>query len=313
MQQHREVVIIGSGPAGYTAGIYAGRNGNKPLIITGIEFGGQITKTFDLENYPGFTEKIDGIFLTEQMRKQAEIFGAEILADTVIEVDFENRPFTIKCENDNIITADAVIIATGASHRKLGLENEEKLVGHGLSYCATCDGFFFKDKEIFVVGGGNTAVYEALHLSTICKKVTMIHRRDQLTAEQINQQHLFNTPNISIIWNSVVKEAVESEDKTKLSAIILENTETKETTEYKTDGLFIAVGNQPVTEIFKGKIALDEAGYIITKPDLCETETKGIFAAGDVKNPLFKQVVIAASSGAQSAMEATIYLISQKK
>lgn len=311
MKQHREVVIIGSGPAGYSAGIYAGRNGNHPLIITGMEFGGQITRTFDLENYPGFTEKIDGLYLTEQMRKQAEIFGAEILADTVIEVDFKNRPFTLKCENDNIITADAVIIATGATHRKLGLENEEKLIGHGISYCATCDGFFFKDKEVFVVGGGNTAIYEALHLSNICKKVTVIHRRDHFTAENINQKHFFNTPNLSTIWNSIIVELKEKDGK--LSSIILENTETKERTEYETEGLFIAIGNIPQTSIFKEQIPLDDAGYIITKPNLCETEIAGIFAAGDCMNPRFKQVVIAAASGAQSAMEATKYLISMEK
>lgn len=311
MKQHREVVIIGSGPAGYSAGIYSARNGNHPLIITGVEFGGQITKTFDLENYPGFTEKIDGIYITEQMRKQAEIFGAEILADTVVEVDFQNRPFTIKCENDNIITADAVIIATGATHRKLGLSNEAKLTGHGISYCATCDGFFFKGKEVFVVGGGNTAIYEALHLSTVCKKVNVIHRRDHFTAEHINQTHLFNTPNISTIWNSVVVEAEEKDGK--LSSITVENVDTKERTTYETEGLFIAIGNIPQTELFKDKLPLDNAGYIITKPDLCATEIDGVFAAGDVKNPRFKQVVIAAASGAQAAMEATTYLISLEK
>ena len=310
-QQHREVVIIGSGPAGYSAGIYAGRNGNHPLIITGIEFGGQITRTFDLENYPGFTEKIDGIYITEQMRKQAEIFGAEILADTVIEVDFKNRPFTIKCENDNLITADAVIIATGSTHRHLGLENEKELTSHGISYCATCDGFFFKDKEVFVVGGGNTAIYEALHLSTICKKVTVIHRRDHFTAEHINQTHLFNMPNISTIMNSVVVEAKQTDGK--LSHIVVENVDTKEQSCYETPALFIAVGNVPQTDIFKGQLPLDNAGYIITKPNLCETEIPGIFAAGDVKNPRFKQVVIAAGSGAQAAMEATTYLISAEK
>jgi len=313
MQQHREVVIIGSGPAGYSAGIYAGRAGSKPLIITGVDFGGQITKSFDLENYPGFTEKIDGIYLTEQMRKQAEIFGAEILADTVIDVDFSTRPFIIKCENDNIIEADAVIIATGASYRKLGLSNEEKLTGHGVSYCATCDGFFFRDKEVFVIGGGNTAVYEALHLSTVCKKVTMVHRRDVFTAEQINQKHLFETPNISVIWNSVVDEITEGEGGLSVKGIKLKNVKTGEVTEYPTDGIFIAVGNVPNTSIFKGKVELTDAGYIKTKSDLCATSIDGVFAAGDVKNPRFKQVVIAAGSGAQAAMEANEYLLSIKE
>lgn len=313
MEQHREVVIIGSGPAGYTAGIYSGRAGNKPLIITGMEFGGQITKSFDLENYPGFTEKIDGLYLTEQMRKQAEIFGAEVLADTVVEVDFSKRPFTIKCENDNVITADAVIIATGASYRKIGLANEAKLTGHGVSYCATCDGFFFRDKEVFVVGGGNTAVYEALHLSTLCKKVTIIHRRDHFTAEQINQKHLFETPNISIMWNSTLAEIVEDAEGKKVAGVKIKNTQSGEITSYDTDGIFIAIGNQPNTDVFKGQIELDDSGYIKTKPNLCATNIDGVFAAGDVKNPNFKQVVIAAASGAQASMEADKYILSTKE
>ena len=310
MNRYHEVVIIGSGPAGYSAGIYAARNGNKPLIITGMEFGGQITKSFDLENYPGFTEKIDGLYLTEQMRKQAEIFGAEILADTVVEVDFKNKPFTLKTENGDVVTADAVIIATGASCRELGLSNEKKLTGHGVSYCATCDGFFFRDKEVFVVGGGNTAVYEALHLSTVCSKVTVIHRRDHFIAENINQKHFFDMPNCSVIWKSTLDEIVEKDGK--VCAIKVKNVDTGDVTEYPTEGVFIAIGNKPNTEIFKAQIALDEAGYVKTKPNLCATDVDGIFAAGDVKNPHFKQVVIAAASGAQAAMEATEYLISVK-
>ncbi len=310
MDRHHEVVIIGSGPAGYSAGIYAARNGNKPLIITGMEFGGQITKSFDLENYPGFTEKIDGLYLTEQMRKQAEIFGAEILADTVVEADLKNRPFTLKTENGEVITADAVIIATGASCRTLGLPNEKKLTGHGVSYCATCDGFFFRDKEVFVVGGGNTAVYEALHLSTVCSKVTVIHRRDHFTAENINQKHFFDTPNCSVIWKSTLDEIVEKDGK--VSAIKVKNVDTGEITEYSTEGVFIAIGNKPNTDIFAGQIELDDAEYIKTKPDFCATNVDGVFAAGDVKNPHFKQVVIAAASGAQAAMEATEYLLSLK-
>ena len=313
MQQHREVVIIGSGPAGYTAGIYAGRSGSKPLIITGVEFGGQITKSFDLENYPGFTEKIDGLYLTEQMRKQAEIFGAEILADTVVEVDFSTRPFVLKCENDNVITADSVIIATGASYRKLGLPNEARLTGHGVSYCATCDGFFFRDKEVFVIGGGNTAVYEALYLSTVCKKVTVVHRRDAFTAEKINQKHLFETPNISVIWDSVVSEILEGEGGNSVSGLKLKNTKTGAETEYPADGIFIAVGNVPNTTLFAGKLDLNPSGYIKTKADLCATSVDGVFAAGDVKSPKFKQVVIAAGSGAQAAMEANTYLLSTKE
>ena len=211
------------------------------------------------------------------------------------------------------ITADSIIIATGASYKHLGLPNENKLTGHGVSYCATCDGFFFRDKEVFVVGGGNTAVYEALHLSTVCKKVTIIHRRDHFTAEHINQKHLFETPNISVIWNSVLEEIIEDKDGKKVKGIKVKNIDNNETTEYETEGVFIAIGNKPNTEIFKSDIELDDSGYIKTKPDLCATNIDGVFAAGDVKNPKFKQVVIAAASGAQSAMEATQYLISIEK
>ena len=307
MERKVRVAIIGSGPAGYTAGIYSARSGNKPLIITGVEFGGQITKTFDLENYPGFTEKIDGIYLTEQMRQQAEIFGAEILADTVTSVDFKQKPFKLILESGITVYSDAVIIATGSSCRKIGLDNEEKLTGHGVSYCATCDGFFFRDKEVFLIGGGNTAVYEALHLSSVCKKVTVVHRRDSFKAEQINQKHLFNTPNISVIWDSILDEIIETDGK--VSGLKLRNLKTDEVTKYDTDGIFIAIGNKPNTDIFKDQIDLTDSGYIKTKPDLCETSINGIFAAGDVKNPNFKQVVIAAGSGAQSAMEADNYLL----
>ncbi len=307
MERKVRVAIIGSGPAGYTAGIYSARSGNKPLIITGVEFGGQITKTFDLENYPGFTEKIDGVYLTEQMRQQAEIFGAEILADTVTSVDFKQKPFKLILESGLTIYSDTVIIATGSSCRKIGLDNEEKLTGHGVSYCATCDGFFFRDKEVFLIGGGNTAVYEALHLSSVCKKVTVVHRRDSFKAEQINQKHLFNTPNISVIWDSKLDEIIETDGK--VSGLKLRNLKTDEVTKYDTDSIFIAIGNKPNTDIFKDQIDLTDSGYIKTKPDLCETSINGIFAAGDVKNPNFKQVVIAAGSGAQSAMEADNYLL----
>ena len=311
METKVKVAIIGSGPAGYSAGIYSARSGNKPIIITGKEFGGQITKTFDLENYPGFTEKIDGIYLTEQMRQQAEIFGATILADIVTNVDFKTKPFKLYLESKNTILADSVIIATGSSYRTLGLSNEEKLTGHGVSYCATCDGFFFRDKEVFVIGGGNTAIYEALHLSSICKKITVVHRKDTFNAEKINQDHLFNMPNISVIWNNTLNEIIENNNK--VIGVKLKNIQTNEISEYKTQGIFIAIGNKPNTEIFKEQIELTENGYIKTKPDLSETNISGIFAAGDVKNPNFKQVVIACGSGAQSAMEADKYLLNINK
>lgn len=309
METKVSVAIIGSGPAGYTAAIYSARAGRNPVIITGMEFGGQIVKTFDLENYPGFTEKIDGVYLTEQMRQQAEIFGAKIITDTVTSVDFKTKPFKLNLENGDTIIADSVIIATGAKTKKLGIENEDKFTSRGLSYCATCDGFFFKNKEVFLIGGGNSAVYEALHLATLCKQVNIVHRRDFFTAEKIMQNHLFNTPNISVLWNN---EVVEFTGDEKLTGLKLKNTITGEIATYNTDGVFVAVGNTPVTDIFKGQIDLTDTGYIKTKPDSAKTNIDGIFAAGDVKNPQFKQVVIACGDGAKAAMEVESYFLSQK-
>lgn len=307
METKVSVAIIGSGPAGYTSAIYSARAGRSPVIITGMEFGGQIVKTFDLENYPGFTEKIDGVYLTEQMRGQAEIFGAKIITDSVASVDFKTKPFKLNLESGDVIIADSVIIATGAKVKKLGIENEDKFTSRGLSYCATCDGFFFKNKEVFLIGGGNSAVYEALHLSTLCKQVNVVHRRDYFTAEKIMQNHLFNTPNISVLWNNEVQEFLGDE---KLTGLKLKNTITGEITEYKTDGVFVAVGNVPVTDIFKGQIELTDAGYIKTKPETMATNIEGIFSAGDVRNPKFKQVVIACGDGAKAAMEVESYLLS---
>ncbi len=309
METKISVAIIGSGPAGYTAAIYSARAGRNPVIITGMEFGGQIVKTFDLENYPGFTEKIDGVYLTEQMRQQAEIFGAKIITDTVKSVDFKTKPFKLNLENGDTIIADSVIIATGATVKKLGAPNEDKFTSRGLSYCATCDGFFFKNKEVFLIGGGNSAVYEALHLSTLCKQVNIVHRRDFFTAEKIMQNHLFNTPNISVLWNN---EVVEFTGDEKLTGLKLKNTITGEIATYNADGVFVAVGNIPVTNIFKGQIELTDSGYIKTKPDSMATNIDGIFAAGDVKNPQFKQVVIACGDGAKAAMEVESYLLSQE-
>ena len=309
METKVSVVIIGSGPAGYTAAIYSARAGRSPVIITGVEFGGQIVKSFDLENYPGFTEKIDGVYLTEQMRGQAEIFGAKIITDTVVSVDFKTKPFKLNLESGDVIIADSVIIATGAKVRKLGVQNEDKFTSRGISYCATCDGFFFKNKEVFLIGGGNSAVYEALHLSTLCKQVNVVHRRDYFTAEKIMQNHLFNTPNISVMWNNQVEEFTGDD---RLTGLKLKNTITGEITEYKTDGVFVAVGNVPATDIFKNQIELTDTGYINTKTDSMATNIEGIFAAGDVKNPKFKQVVIACADGAKAAMEVESYLLSQE-
>ena len=224
-------------------------------------------------------------------------------------MDFKTKPFKLNLESGNIILADSVIIATGAKARKLGVENEDKFTSRGLSYCATCDGFFFKNKEVFLIGGGNSAVYEALHLSTLCKQVNIVHRRDFFTAEKIMQNHLFNTPNISVLWNNQVIELTGDD---KLTGLKLENTITGEITEYKTDGVFVAVGNAPTTDIFKGQIDLTDAGYIKTKPDSTATNIDGVFAAGDVKNPQFKQVIIACGDGAKASMEVESYLLSKE-
>ncbi|MDR1476885.1 MAG: FAD-dependent oxidoreductase, partial [Rickettsiales bacterium] len=267
--QRRKIVVVGSGPAGYSAAIYAARGGLKPLVITGLDFGGQITKTQHLENYPGFSSKIDGLFLTEEMRKQAEAFGAEILADTVVGADFSRRPFVLKCENGESVEADAVIVATGTRPRELGLANENRLVGHGVSYCATCDGFFFKGKDVFVAGGGNAAVYEALHLSTVCSRVTLVHRRDSLRAEKIRQEQLFKTPNIIVMWDSKVVEILE--DGGKLSGLKIENVKTGAASEYPAAALFVAIGHEPNTGVFKGLVDLDEYGYIKSLPDSTAT------------------------------------------
>ena len=305
-------LIIGGGPAGYTAAIYASRADLAPVVYEGIQPGGQLTTTTDIENYPGFENGISGQQLMETMKAQAVRLGADIRTGAVTDADLSQRPFKIVIDGSREVFANSLIIATGATAKYLGLPSEIKYRGLGVSACATCDGFFFRDKEVFVIGGGNTAVYEALHLSTVCKKVTVIHRRDHFTAEHINQKHLFETPNISVIWNSTLDEIIEDEEGKKVRGIKVKNIDTNEITEYETEGVFIAIGNKPNTELVKGKIELDDSGYIKSKPNLCATNIDGVFAAGDVKNPHFKQVVIAAASGAQAAMEATTYLISQE-
>ena len=298
-----KVIIIGSGNAGYTAGIYAGRANLDPLILAGDQQGGQLMLTSDVENYPGFPDGILGPDLMGKFKLQAEKFGAKILMENVTKVNFSTNPFKV-FTNDNSYEAHSVIISTGASSKWLGIESESKLIGRGVSSCATCDGFFFKDKEICVVGGGDTAMEEALFLTKFAKKVTIIHRRDKLRASKIMQERVFNNKKISFKWNSVVKEVIGSES---VEGVQIQDSESKKNTDYKCNGLFIAIGHSPNTEVFKNQIELDDVGYIISKNNT-ETSIKGVFAAGDVQDSKYRQAVTAAGSGCIAAIEAERYL-----
>lgn len=310
--QHTKVLIIGSGPAGYTAAIYAARANLKPLMVLGMEPGGQLTITTDVENYPGFADPIQGPWLMEQMQAQAKHVGTDMLYDLVTDVDFTKRPFTATCDSGLKITADTVIICTGAKARWLGLESEKQFRNMGVSACATCDGFFFKNKNVAVVGGGNSAVEEALFLSNICKKVTLIHRRDTLRAEKIAQERLFAKENVEIIWNAAVDEVKGIKpgegDLPGVTGLVLKDTVTGATQEIAVDGMFVAIGHDPATELFKGKLELDKEGYIITAPDSTATNIAGVYAAGDVKDKTYRQAVTAAGMGCMAALEADRYI-----
>ncbi len=301
---HSKVMIIGSGPAGYTAAIYAARAGLEPRVIMGMEPGGQLTITTDVENYPGFADIVQGPWLMEQMRAQAEKCGTLTHHDLIVEVDLSRRPFVARGDGGDRYTGDALIICTGAQARWLGLESEQKFMGFGVSACATCDGFFFRDKEVLVIGGGNTAVEEALYLTNHASKVTLVHRRDALRAEKILQERLLNHPKIEVVWDSVLEEITGGDDPLGVTGARLGNVKTGATSEVATDGVFVAIGHDPATALFKGKVAMDDEGYITTAPDSTATNVPGVFAAGDVKDKVFRQAVTAAGLGCMAALEA---------
>jgi thioredoxin reductase (NADPH) len=314
MAAHRsKVLILGSGPAGYTAAIYAARANLKPMLVQGIQPGGQLTITTDVENYPGFADVIQGPWLMEQMQTQAEHVGTQLFFDTVVEVDLRRRPFLCIGDSGDRYEADALVIATGASARWLGLPSEESFRGGGVSACATCDGFFFRNKEVVVVGGGNTAVEEALYLTHHASKVTVIHRRDAFRAEKILQDRLARNPKVSVLWDHVVEEILgETAPAPLVKAVRVRNVKTGATRELATDGVFIAIGHSPNTELFKGQLAMDSEGYIITKPDSTATDIDGVFAAGDVQDKIFRQAVTAAGTGCMAALEAERWLAEQE-
>ena len=307
---HSQVLIIGSGPAGYTAAIYAARAMLKPTIVQGLQPGGQLTTTTEVENYPGFGDVIQGPWLMEQMEQQAKNVGTNIVNDMITKVDFSKKPFSAESESGTVYTADAVIISTGAQARWLGLPSEEKFQGYGVSACATCDGFFFKEKEVVVIGGGNAAVEEALFLTSFASKVHLVHRRDSLRSEKILQERLFKNEKINIIWNSEVDEIIGDDNPKNVTGIKLKSTIDKSLTDLKVDGVFIAIGHDPATQIFKGQINMDDGGYIITEPDSTLTNIAGVYAAGDVKDKTYRQAVTAAGMGCMAALEAEKYISS---
>jgi len=306
--RHAKLIIIGSGPAGYTAGIYAARAMVKPLLISGIHAGGQMTTTTDVENYPGFADVIQGPWLMEQMRLQAEHVGTEIIHDHIIEADLKRRPFLLKGDSHTEYTADTVIIATGAKARYLGLPSEQRFLGYGVSACATCDGFFYRGKRVIVVGGGNTAVEEALYLANIASQVILVHRRGVLRSEKILQERLFANPKIEVMWNAELHEVLGHDDPLGVTGAALKSTLTGEIVKVPVDGIFVAIGHEPQSELFKGQIDMKPSGYIITKPHSTATNIPGVYAAGDVADDVYRQAVTAAGLGCMAALEAEKYL-----
>ncbi len=303
-----KVIILGSGPAGATAAIYTARASLKPIMVHGMQPGGQMTITTEVENYPGFADVIQGPWLMEQMEKQAANVGTEIIHDYIAEVDFSKQPFVLKGDAGDTYIADSVIISTGAQAKWLGLETEEKYKGYGVSGCATCDGFFFRNKVVAVVGGGNTAVEEALFLTNHASKVYLIHRRDELRAEKVLQERLLNHEKIEPIWFNQLEEVIGTEDPLNVTGAKIKNVKTGEEKTLDVDGIFIAIGHKPNTSLFKGQLDMDDEGYLITKPDSTKTNIKGIFAAGDVQDKIYRQAVTAAGTGCMAALEVAKFL-----
>ena len=310
--KHTKVLIIGSGPAGYTAAIYAARAMLKPILVFGAEPGGQLTTTTDVENYPGYSKVIQGPWLMEEMKGQAKAVGTEMIQDHIGKVDLTKKPFQAFGDSGQVYTADSIIISTGAQARWLNLKSEKEFRGFGVSACATCDGFFFKEKEVAVVGGGNAAVEEAMFLTKFASKVKLIHRRNELRAEKMLQAKLKSNKKIEIIWDTVVEDIIGTKDPKAVTGIKIKNVKDNKISELKVDGLFIAIGHDPATSIFKGQIKMDKEGYIITNPDSTITNVPGVFAAGDVKDKIFRQAVTAAGMGCMSALEAEKYLSDTK-
>jgi thioredoxin reductase (NADPH) len=312
-RHHSKVLIIGSGPAGYTAAIYAARANLHPLLVAGLQPGGQMTITTDVENYPGFAEIIQGPWLMEQMRQQAEHVGTRVIIDLIVEIDLGHRPFVAIGDSRDLYFGDTVIVATGAQARWLGLPSEEVFRGFGVSACATCDGFFFRGKDVVVVGGGNTAVEEAIYLTNHARRVTLVHRRNSLRAEKILQDRLFRNPKIEIVWDSVVDDIVGRPEPPTVTGVRLRNLRTGAVREHSCDGVFIAIGHTPVTGFLIGQLPLDPEGYVITRPDSTRTAIPGVFAAGDVKDKIFRQAVTAAGIGCMAALEAEKFLAAQEE
>ncbi len=309
--KHTKVLILGSGPAGYTAAIYAARALLKPILVSGAVPGGQLTTTTDVENYPGYSKVIQGPWLMEEMKGQAQAVGTEMIQDHIKKVDLSKKPFSAHGDSGQIYTADSIIISTGAQARWLNLESEQKFRGFGVSACATCDGFFFKEKEVAVVGGGNAAVEEAMFLTKFASKVHLIHRRNELRAEKLLQEKLKANKKIQIIWDSVVEEVMGTNEPKGVNGIKIKNVKTNKTSDLKVDGLFIAIGHDPATSLFKDQLKMDKEGYLITKPDSTITNIPGVFAAGDVKDKIFRQAVTAAGMGCMAALEAEKHLSSK--